>query len=119
MEEISEKIKYLRELGNNPDVYMVDNDELQDAFLSAADTIESLSAKLAEMERSAEDLGGWIPCSERLPEEDSDFIVTFRDGECVIAYLDDNDKWVNSSTGLEIAIQVMAWHRLPPKYHEP
>lgn len=69
--------------------------------------------------QTVEDCGGWIPCSERLPEEDSDFIVTFRDGECVIAYLDENDKWVNSSTGLEIAIQVMAWHRLPPKYHEP
>lgn len=31
----------------------------------AADTIESLSAKLADMDRSAEDCcGGWIPCSE-------------------------------------------------------
>lgn len=51
--DIIEQVKYLRELGNNPDVYMIDNDELQDAFLSAAETIESLSAKLqaANVER--------------------------------------------------------------------
>lgn len=35
----------------------------------AADTIEALSAKLTDMERSAEDCGGWIIASECMPEE--------------------------------------------------
>ena len=41
------------------------------ALYEAADTIEALSAKLhaLQMERSSQHYhGGWIPCSERLPE---------------------------------------------------
>lgn len=35
----------------------------------AADTIETLSAKLADMERSVEDCGsGWIFCKRKMPE---------------------------------------------------
>lgn len=48
----------------------------------AADTIESLSAKLqaADMERSAENCGGWILCSERMPEENKEVICCFESG---------------------------------------
>lgn len=51
---ISEQVKELRKLaGGSPNYWKV--------FDEAADTIESLSAKLADMERPAEDCGaGWI-----------------------------------------------------------
>ena len=45
--------------------------ELAKLITDAADTIEMLSAKLhaSQMERSSQYYhGGWIPCSERLPE---------------------------------------------------
>ena len=68
MSMISEQINTLRELA-----------ELQNIpyhkriIKRAADTIEALSAKLADMERSAEDCGGWI--TDRVPtrEECGDF----------------------------------------------
>lgn len=53
--------------------------ELTKLVSDAADTIEMLSAKLsaANTERSARYYhGGWIPCSERLPEEETDVLVT-------------------------------------------
>lgn len=46
--------------------------ELAKLISDAADTIEMLSAKLhaSQMERSSQYYhGGWIPCSERMPEE--------------------------------------------------
>ena len=42
---------------------------MQELLLQAADTIEALSAKLADMDRPAEDCGGgWIYCEERFPQ---------------------------------------------------
>lgn len=67
MSMLSEQIKELRELSNLNFLDVVFKDALKDA----ADTIEELSAKLHKenMERStAYYNGGWIPCSERLPE---------------------------------------------------
>lgn len=46
----------------------------------AADTIEALSAKLevANKEQSAADCGGgWIPCSEKNPENEKEVEITF------------------------------------------
>lgn len=57
--------------------------ELAKLVSDAADTIEELSAKLsaANMERSSQCYhGGWIPCSERLPEKSGMYIITDKDG---------------------------------------
>ena len=54
--------------------------ELAKLIADAADTIEVLSAKLhaSQMERSSQYYhGGWIPCQERLPEEDGDYLVLY------------------------------------------
>lgn len=94
----------------------------------AADTIESLSAKLADMERAAENRGsGWIPCSERLPEEGINIItrdffeyqVTFEsDGVTDIRhYAFGRGHWWN---GPEIMDEyVTAWKPIPEAYYEP
>lgn len=56
---ISEQVKELRGLAT--ETRCLYDDDLHDALIYAADTIESLSAKLADMERSVEDCGGgWI-----------------------------------------------------------
>ena len=98
----------------------------------AADTIESLSAKLqaANMERSVEDCGGWIPRKERLPEDGVDVLVWFeyfRYGEYNrlfqtkgISYTF-NGEWsgfVNGSSGWN-QLRIIAWQPLPEDYHEP
>lgn len=101
-------------------------------FNEAADTIESLSAKLqaANMERSAEDCGGWIACKEKLPEDGVDVLVWFeyfRYGEYNrlfqtkgISYTF-NGEWsgfVNGSSGWQ-QLKIIAWQPLPEDYHEP
>lgn len=54
--------------------------ELTKLITDAADTIEMLSAKLhaSQMERSSQYYhGGWIPVSERLPEEYGEYRITW------------------------------------------
>ena len=77
MSMISERAKELRykadiynTVGSVWELNRAEAKILQGLLRQAADTIESLSAKLqaANMERSVEDCGGWIPCKNRLPE---------------------------------------------------
>lgn len=97
----------------------------------AADTIESISAKLADMERQAEDGGGWIYCGdgENLPAEPSACIVTVIDTEPMtqtdfekilpyhVGY--DGKQW-NDIDGNRIPFEVIAWMYAPKEpYHEP
>lgn len=85
---------------------------------NAADTIESLSAKLADMDRSAEGCGGgWIPCSERMPEENEEVICCFKSG-AVKALVLFNCKFHGKVYGYEKS-DIIAWQPLPEPYHEP
>lgn len=96
----------------------------------AADTIETLSAKLADMERSAEDCGGWILCKDgnNLPEESGYYDVTveseingeiIRTTECR-CFHKDIKLWAELMEP-EFAIDeiVLAWRNRPDPYHEP
>ncbi len=72
VKELREKANYINEMGTTyPSVIRLLNE--------AADTIESLSAKLADMERSVEDCGsGWIICNKyNLPKEKGKYWVTY------------------------------------------
>ena len=78
---ISEQVKELRAWADS--YYKADfgRDGIVVALYKAADTIESLSAKMADMERSAEDCGGgWIYCGDgnNLPEIERDIILSTR-----------------------------------------
>lgn len=127
---ISEQVKELREfeIGWLHDVPMA-----KAIMRQAADTIESLSAKLADMERSAEDCGGgWIPCKERLPEENEFVLVvvqlsemSFKEYETCCGYLM-NNKWYTYTERdffevgeMHRSDKVIAWQLLPKPYHEP
>ena len=127
---ISEQVKELRRIAEewNPNCQI---NPVSVTLNNAADTIESLSEKLTDMERPAEDCGGgWIPCKERLPEDGVDVLVWFeyfRYGEYDrlfqtkgISYTF-NGEWsgfVNGSSGWN-QLRIIAWQPLPEPYHEP
>lgn len=70
---------------------------------------------------------GWIPCSERLPEEAYGCLVTVIDCEPVtqtdfenilpyfVGY--DGERW-NDADGEEVPFEVIAWKKLPEPYKE-
>lgn len=88
----------------------------------AADTIESLSAKLqaANMERSAEDCGGWIQCSERLPENEKMVLLSLKNLDICTGFNADFEKRFHIvGYGYTNYENVLAWMPLPEPYHEP
>ena len=81
--------------------------------------VKSLKKKLKEYN------GGWIPCSERLPEEAFGCLITVMDCEpstqtdfknilpCFVGY--DGETW-NDADGNVIPFEVIAWMPLPQPY---
>lgn len=91
---ISEQVKELRELADA--LHREKWYSAHDTVIDVADTIESLSAKLADMERSAEDCGGWIECeSGKLP--DKEVICCDVCGEIIIGYI--HETYESEQTG--------------------
>ncbi len=97
----------------------------------AADTIESLSANLADMERSAEDCGGgWILCSTgNMPDMGSTVLIQLkseRDGitgdedrtfDISFIRSRDNSEWISPSAKYPLKA-VKAWKPIKA-YHKP
>lgn len=122
---IIEQVKELREHGQ---IHKHNSRYTVDLLNKAADTIESLSAKLqaADMERSADNCGGWIPCSERLPGNKDDVLVCWGGNNISVGY------YVSGGAGgwffnygfdykgdRKIPCEPFAWQSLPEPYHEP
>lgn len=130
---ISEQVKELRAIANN--LYIGHNMPISlavERFREAADTIEALSAKLADMERSAEDCGGgWKPISEYSREKYDWVLIKYFDGkeECVpqVAELRSDGKW-HVSTDFDGDFVIPSWfdvryffdmQTISEPYHEP
>ncbi|MCM1440463.1 MAG: DUF551 domain-containing protein [Roseburia sp.] len=123
MSMISVQVKELRECVEEIDNPLYDEKIKRIARLMrrSADTIEALSAKVAaNMELSVAHYNcGWIPCNERLPEEDTDVLIyTSYDG-VDMAYISDGnwrytreDEFINT---IEIA-NILAWMPFPTPY---
>lgn len=125
---ISEHVKELRNYERHFKVDRIDG-KLSPIFGRAADTIEFLSAKLAGMERTAEDCGGgWIYCNERFPRlteyshenvlKRLEIAYMAEAVEYVIGYYD-GYKWMDK--GNRKIENVIAWKpflKLPEKRHE-
>lgn len=92
---ISEQVKELREIAKNFSEW--EYNRFYDTISRAADTIESLSAKLADKERPVEDCGGgWIECeSGKLP--DKEVICCDVCGEIIIGYI--HETYESEQTG--------------------
>lgn len=105
---ISEQVKELRETANKCKIgAYVCITNLLGVMNEAADTIESLSEKLADMERPAEDCGGgWIPCSE--PPKHNNEVLIFNGKSYSVGYYD-GKTWVNT-------IHPVEWQEIK---HEP
>lgn len=86
MSLISKQIDELRTYAKNR------KGELAKLINDAADTIELLSTKLSasNMERSSQYYhGGWIPCSERLPDDNRQVLVFARSVHFALAKYDE------------------------------
>lgn len=139
MSTISEQIKELRELAAQAKLATFGECTrkiYESALNDAADTIEILSAKLqaANMERSTSYYnGGWILCSDRLPEENHFYNVTIFDGEdymvepayyAKIGYFGQKNIrpnwWTDCTSNAELIEDeeqtVVAWQPLPEPY---
>lgn len=104
---ISEQVKELREYINDiPGLLSEDIDVLKGILSEAADTIEALSTKLEDMERSAQDCGGWIACSE--PPKHTNEVLIFNGKSYSVGYYD-GKTWIN-------AIHPIEWQEIR---HEP
>ena len=152
MSMISEQVKELRykadiynTVGSVWELNRAEAKRLQAMLRQAADTIESLFAKLqaANMERSVGDCGGWIYCGDgkNLPEEhdsmfaklkgtekwdsamfekisdDVNVTVEFENGERKTKTLHTVDgKWNGGQRGVKF--KVIAWQPLPEPYRQ-
>lgn len=87
-------------------------------FREAADTIESLSAKLADKERPAEDCGGgWIECENKMPEIGKPVLVCDKQGNVCVRAITCEIK--GKKYWSQDKYDVVAWQPLPEPYHEP
>lgn len=134
---ISEQVKELRELANSKEIEVHEPakygfyGKIKSILLEAADTIESLSAKLQaeNMERTTEDCSVWIPCSTgNMPDIGSAVLIQFKsdingitgddDRTFDISYIrsSDNSEWF-CSTGEYPLKAIKAWKPIK-SYHE-
>jgi len=117
---ISEQIERLRKIA---DTGFSERGMARELF-DAADTIEELSAKLASanMERSTAYYNdGWIPASERLPEEIfKDYLVCLKNGAIFMAqYSTKNEFRMVCPNAIQYFYKenpVIAWQPLPAPY---
>lgn len=115
MSMINEQVRRMRTMAD-----IIQHNGIKLLLTEAADTIEALSVKLAEtnMERSDRYYGGgWIACSERLPEiGNKTYLVTYR---TMTGKLHVRDCFYGSFIGSwskKIGGEVIAWCELPEPY---
>lgn len=85
---------------------------------NAADTIESLSAKLKEADCG----GGWIYCGDgnNLPEIERDIILSTRSLDVYKGYRANTEGYFYAEgEGYILYENVLAWMPQPEPYHEP
>lgn len=118
---ISEQVKELREY-SNISLYTRES-RARELLKEAADTIESLSAKMADIERSEGDCGGgWIYCGDgkNLPEIERDIILSTRSLDVYKGYRANTEGYFYAEgEGYILYENVLAWMPQPEPYHEP
>ena len=98
---------------------MIDEKKLISAF---AENDLYLPEVVERLIKSQPKIGGWIPCSERLPDKDGKYICTQKiynlsnvklSGKSVELVEFYNGKWRRAKH-----LKVIAWQPLPEAYHE-
>lgn len=114
MQEVFEKIiEKFKEIGD------IQFSSFSKPLISVDDAIEIVKQEAAEYNN------GWIPCSDRLPDEAFGCLVTVidcepstqTDFENILPYFVgyDGNSW-NDADGKEIPFEVVAWKQLPAPY---
>lgn len=117
MSMIREQVRNIRDIAKSHRAYVPS--VVTEMLTEAADTIESLSAKLqaANMERSAE-CGGWIYCGDgrNFPKKSGEYIVMIENATLPTAlhFLNTDNSWFD----LDRDYKVVAWMEFPEPYHE-
>lgn len=110
MNMISGQIKELRNYERIFNGDRIDGN-LSPIFGNAANTIEELSEKLKN--------GGWIPCSERLPEVEQTVLLSLRSLDVSVGFRANTDRYFyTEGEGYVLYENVLAWQPLPEAYHE-
>lgn len=76
-------------------------------YKDAADMIEKLAEEYNQ---------GWIPCSERLPEDDGYYLVTRLGGNGIEVDISEYEHGYMYNNGFHKVFQVTAWMPLPEPY---
>lgn len=97
------------------------------------------ASEIVELIKQMPTVGEWIPCSERFPEEQGTYFVTFKDGTGElnawiwhlyegtysgekVTYIDEKHYWANALNGKPIneflSKRVIAWMPIPEPYGE-
>ena len=78
-----------------------------------------LNEALDKLHASEHGTGGWIPCSERLPEAEVEvFVYLFDLPSPYIAWISKDGKWHTEDFTLEVDENPAAWMPLPEPYAE-
>ena len=99
-------------LGERPMVWVGSDYELGARNQYDADVLALETVPSAQPEQR------WIPCSERLPDDDRTKVVTLANGNAEAGYYSNGDWWcIGDTISLENPI-VIAWMPLPEPYRE-
>ncbi len=64
-------------------------------------------------------IGGWIPCSERLPEVEQTVLLSLRSLDVSVGFRANTDGYFyTEGEGYVLYENVLAWQPLPEAYHE-
>jgi len=75
-----------------------------------------LLCKAIEIQPTIDAEPHWIPCSERLPEDDRSKVVTLANGITEVGYYSNGDWWCIGDTVTLENPTVIAWMPLPEPY---
>lgn len=113
----AELLERLNKLKKDPDIDCYRTSLLNEICEESADAIESLSAELEQKES-----GGWIKCSERMPDTTKVWgCVKFHDEKGntfyqeEVVFYDGDGIFTNYGN---VPVPVVAWHPLPEPYKE-
>lgn len=94
--------------------FRIDNAMLVDSGNDSVIERNNLAIKALEIQ--AENKNGWIPCSERLPEDNQTVIFTDKCGNVDAGVYEAKKNWCVNDSYFPNAFSFVAWQPLPKPY---